>query len=192
MSKDKKLQYRNSIISSIGDAETIQITTFQDKVVTLHFSEFDTDIDVDELLTIHHHNIVGEIVTMPVLLNKIGLLRAQASDDYRDYEHDHKVLNADRSNYHRKAALAEGVRATNLDKEVKDRVTMDKAIQASFKTLLRLQRDMEFVESLYWAVKSKDDKVNKLGGNLTPRDMARELAEGRINLMMIQIRDNPM
>lgn len=36
------------------------------------------EIDVDDLMAIHYDNLVGEIITFPVVVNRLGLLLADA------------------------------------------------------------------------------------------------------------------
>ena len=47
-------------------------------VYEIEFQEFEDEIDVDELMTIHYENLVGEIITFPVVVNRLGLLLADA------------------------------------------------------------------------------------------------------------------
>ena len=44
----------------------------------LIFDNFDEDVDIDSLLKIDYSNLIGELVTFPVILNRFGILLAEA------------------------------------------------------------------------------------------------------------------
>ena len=50
--------------------------TIGDKVYQLQFDDFDEEMDIDNLLRIDHSNLVGEMVTFPVFVNRFGNLLA--------------------------------------------------------------------------------------------------------------------
>ena len=52
--------------------------TIGDKVYQLQFDDFDEEMDIDNLLRIDHSNLVGEMVTFPVFVNRFGNLLAEA------------------------------------------------------------------------------------------------------------------
>ena len=52
--------------------------------ITLETKDFGENIDVDDLLSIHYENIPGEVITIAVLLNRIGLLKAQAEGEAKN------------------------------------------------------------------------------------------------------------
>ena len=46
--------------------------------LVMETKDFTGVIDVDDLLSIHYENIPGEVITISVLLNRIGMLKAEA------------------------------------------------------------------------------------------------------------------
>jgi hypothetical protein len=50
--------------------------------VTLETRDFDDNVDVDALTKIDHSNLYGEAVTVPALLNHVGLLKAEVQNAY--------------------------------------------------------------------------------------------------------------
>jgi len=180
---------RNVTVSTVGDQDTIHLSFLPNKVICINISEFDTDIDVDDLTTIHHENIVGEILTISTLLNRIGILKAQAEKDLKDFALEHDILIAETRKRLRAKALGEGVRATYLEKHLADEIRIDQGIILSEKTLTRKQYEFAVIESIFWAVKSKDDKLNKMSDKLTPIEMESQIIEGVINQMLITSSD---
>jgi hypothetical protein len=57
------------------------------------------------------------------------------------------------------------------------------------KNIFRLQKEHDYVNSLYWAMKDKCDKVQKLTDKLRPEDFEKEIVEGEINGIMIRVKN---
>ena len=55
---------------------------FGDKAIVLISNDLKNELDMDAITSIDHSNLYGEIATSSVLLNKVGLLRAQAESEY--------------------------------------------------------------------------------------------------------------
>ena len=55
---------------------------FGDKAIVLISNDLKNELDMDAVTSIDHSNLYGEIATSSVLLNKVGLLRAQAESEY--------------------------------------------------------------------------------------------------------------
>lgn len=182
------MQPRNATISSVGQQEQIALD-INDKIVVIKFGEFDSDIDADDITTIDYSNLVGEMLTVSTLLNRVGLLKAQCEKDLKDARFNHDVLAAETRHRERKQALADGVKATYLEKHVADIVTIDKGIALSQKTIHRLEFELEVLNSLYWSVKSKDDKLQHLSAHVTPQDMEERIIEGVVNQMYVRLHE---
>ena len=57
----------------------MEITThFGTTPVTLVTNGFEERVDIDQLTSINYENLYGEAVTISALLNKVGMLRADA------------------------------------------------------------------------------------------------------------------
>ena len=70
--------------------------------------------------------------------------------------------------------------------ELDNAVIKDPAIQNLRKRHIRIEKEYKYIDSLYWAVKSKDDKLNKITQHLIPKDFEEEIIEGVINGVMIK------
>lgn len=157
------------------------------KTIEMQLGELDTSIDVEELLTIHYHNVVGEMLTMPVLVNKVGILRAQMRHTYAEKKLELDVYLAAQRERIRKDLVAKQEKATTFYKSLDIQLDNDAGVRTLKKNLINAERDMEIMDSFYWAVKSKDDKVNRLGSNLSPDSLSKGLVEERINMMQLKI-----
>jgi hypothetical protein len=177
--------------------ETVKIV-LPDKTVTLNFESFDTDLDLDDLTSIHYENLFGEMVTISTLLNKVGLLKADVEANVKDHDFELAILKAERMEYYRKNLIRTQpyLRGTG-DKiiepsstEVENSVYLDPAYKIMRKTNIRYHKDKDYVESLFWSLKSKDDKLNALMKGVTPEEFQSGIITGKINTIMIQDRKN--
>lgn len=183
MSKDKK--------NTSNKAETLVIE-LPNKVVRLLFIPFDTDINTDELCQIHHHNIMGEIMTCAAALNRIGNLRAEIENIVAEQKLDFDIFMAMEKTTQRKKLTFDTTDSkgkAKVDKpsadEVETAVLITPAYKVKKKHLLNLEKNLKIVESLYWSMKDKSDKVTRLTEKLRPEDFEKDLVEESINGFML-------
>jgi len=161
--------------------DDIKVITIGKKTVTLKIKDLDNDLDVDEMLQIDYANILGEILTFPVLLNRLGILLADVENALRRAEFDLAITKEDlkkkRAIVETKAfhALRDGDEKKNIkpiNSPTKDQIgnyvrtknpehqkEEEKYIEEKRK-LLDIIRDKDYINSFYWSAKSKDDKLS--------------------------------
>ena len=170
--------------------KVVKVDLGGDNVILLHFENFDTDIDVDQLTYIDPTNIWAELITLPRLMNKIGLLRAEVDDFYEDAKQQLRIAEAEKSEYHRsRLAIRTGEKIKYPTvSEVENAVTVDPVFINLHKRLRRKKKEAAYLDSLYWAVKEKAGKLDKLSEsmNLTPQDLDKMVVEGSINKILIK------
>ena len=54
------------------------------------------------------------------------------------------------------------------------------------KQVIAAKRDLDFIDSLYWAIQSKDKKLSVLTKGVTPEELYNEIIEGTINNIVIK------
>ena len=69
-----------------------QVFKYKGKVVVINYKEFKKDIDVDTLLQIDYKRLPAEMVTFPVILNKLGLLLAEANNKVKEADLDLEIF----------------------------------------------------------------------------------------------------
>lgn len=168
----------------------IQVDFGGDKSYILILEEFSREIDLDSITTIDYTNIYAELVTISTLLNRVGFLKAEADSGYASYKFNYEIYVAKQSEFYRKklkVANGDSVKWPTVS-QVENAVLLDEGVQLKKKKVLRLQKEAEQIDSLYWAVKDKSGKLNKISENmsLTPEDFERELIEGTINGILIR------
>lgn len=162
-------------------------------VVLLSSDNFD-DIDMDEVTKIDYSNLYGEAVTCSALLNRIGLLKADAEAVYNIAKIECNIYEAGLKKRFRKEALLGGGRITLEDKTtikltengLEEIILLDRGYQEKSKALVYAKRDLDYLESLNWAISSKDRKLNNLLPKTTPEEFFDHITEGVINTFTIK------
>ena len=52
--------------------------------------------------------------------------------------------------------------------------------------LIKIQKNRDMINSWYWAIKSKDEKLNKISEKLRPEDFESDLLEEKINGVLMK------
>lgn len=173
------------------------ILNLGENLVVLKFQDFVGDIDVDELTSIDYSNLYGEIVTASALLNKIGLLKAEAESIYQKTKLDADIYEANLCKRYRREANINAGKFSLMDgsdpisvklteKSLEEAVLLDPVIQNKKKAVIEAQKNLGFCDALYWAISSKDRKLNVLMKPTTPKEFFDEIVNGKINGIVIQ------
>jgi hypothetical protein len=173
--------------------EKIAIELGEDKMIVLTLTPFDTDADMDDLTTIHHHNLIGEILTCPALLNRIGnlladsreiLSRAKLDFDIFYAQKYEEVVKKHTSSYtnSRQRVVIEKPSSTEIDQLI----IRTPEYKVKKNKIITLEKNHEILTSFYWAVKDKSDKVSKISDKLRPEEFEKEIIEETINSFQIK------
>lgn len=173
------------------------VVTLGDKTVVLNFKPFDDEVDCDDLTRIDYSNLFGEAVTVSSLLNKIGLLKAEAEASLSSVKLDRDIYYATLSRQYRRESNITGGKFTLVDNgqpmlikltedSLNQAILLDIAYQNKCKAVINAQRDLSFLDSLYWAIQSKDRKLSTFMKPLTPAEFYDQLIEGTVNGMLIK------
>lgn len=168
-----------------------------EKVVVLKFGEFDNEIDVDSLTSIDYSNLFGEAVTVSALLNRIGILKAEAESHMSAAKLERDINSATLARQYRREAninsgkftLMDGGRPVSIklsEASLEQAILLDPVYQNLCKKVINAQRDLAFLDSLYWSIQSKDKKLSVLMRPIAPEDFYNELLEGEVNGMLIK------
>ena len=157
---------------------------FGEKSYLLSMTPFSEEINIDEILKIDYANIFGEILTFPVLFNRIGLLKAEVDNIVAIEKFNLEVFHAQLSEEYSKQIIARNEKAT--EKKVTDAVLLDSNYISSKKVYFKLLRQQSQIDSLYWSAKSKDNELDKLTDKLRPEEFNMELLEDTVNGVLIK------
>lgn len=151
----------------------------------LLFDDFDEDMDVDSLLKIDYSNIIGELVTFPVIVNRFGNLLAEAESKVAEAKLNLEVFEA-KTKERLRNELAEANGGKNPTVEaLNNAVLMNKAYQTLRKQFIEVQKTRDYINSIFWSAKDKSDKISILlkSSEIT---LETELMESRINGVLIK------
>lgn len=150
-------------------------------------------LDVDSITQIDMSNLYGEAATIMAVMNRVGLMKAEVQKDVDSAQLECDVLGGQiKKKYRREAALTGG--HFFLDGEIKVKST-EKALEDCFLTntdwqdakqeVIELRLYLASLQSVYWSLKSKDDKLKNFMSGVTPREFVSEIVEGKINGIII-------
>ena len=162
-----------------------KLITIGDKTYRLMYDEFGEDIDIDELLKIDYSNLIGEIVTFPVIVNRFGQLLAEAESKLAEAK-----LNLD---VH-EAKVKERLRVSLTDDKAKaptvealtNATYQDSGYQAMRKRYIESQKMRDYMSSLFWSAKDKSAKLDKLSLTIQQGDITDAMIEGKVNSVIVK------
>ena len=163
------------------------VIPFGNKFVNLSYDEFDTDIDMNKVTKIDYSNLYGEIVTVSHLLNRVGILKAELESTVAHSKVDLDIFEANLRKIIRSNATSNGVKTTV--QSVDDEVLLDPQWKSKKKLHINNEKNLQFIDSLYWSIQSKDKKLSVLMKGVTPEEFANEIVEGVVNTIMITKKD---
>ena len=165
---------------------------FNDVPVTLVTNGFEETVDIDKLTSIDYSNLYGEAVTVSALLNKVGLLRAEAERDVSEKKLEKEVYEADMKKGWRREANRNGGKFTIEDEEIKlsekaldEALLLDEDYQKLCLEYIEAQKNFSVLDALQWSVQDKSKKLNNLLKPVTPQEFLSELVEGKVNSFLI-------
>lgn len=161
-----------------------QVIELKNKMVVLNVQPFDTDINIDDLLKIDYSNLVGEILTFPVLLNRIMNLKAEMQNIVKESELDLEVFEAGLSEKKRNLLSSSGAKVTV--KEVENAVVMDKTLIDKKKRHYERVKNLDYLDGLYWSAQSKSKLLEKISDKIRPEEFSQDLLEDTINGVQIK------
>ena len=152
----------------------------------LLFDDFDEDMDIDSLLKIDYSNIIGELVTFPVIVNRFGNLLAEAESKVSESKLNLEVFEA-KTKERLRNELAEANGGKNPTVEaLNNALLMNKSYQALRKQFIEVQKTRDYINSIFWSAKDKTSKIEKLSLTVQNGDIPDSVIEGRVNNVLIK------
>lgn len=161
------------------------VLELKNKMVILTVQQFDTDVNVEDILTIHHHNIIGECLTFPRIFNRIGNLKAEMENIVSLSKADFEVFCAQLEK-EKRTSLANESDKKPTEKQIEAAVLSDSRYMLKYKAHLEKVKNLGIVDSMYWSAKDKMTLIQKFTDKLKPEEFEGEIIEGVINGIMIQ------
>lgn len=151
------------------------------------------ELDMDQITSIDHSNLYGEIVTCSVLLNKIGLLKAEVEAQYNYDKMNCEIYESKLRESLRRESILNGGKVQTSNGSIKltessldELILLDLDFQKKKKNTIESKKNLDMIDSLYWAIQSKDKKLTNLVPKVTPKEFYDELIEGTVNSFIIK------
>ncbi len=155
------------------------------------------EFDTEDILRIDYSNIIGELLTFPVIVNRVGILRADAENRVRSKKLEVDIYRADLSERFRKELSSIKVDNSGTRKVVRpvndavnNTVEKDEGMRLKMNELMRAERDFAYIDSFYWGVKSKDSKLKAISGHV-PMDFESDIVCAAINGVNVKKSEKP-
>lgn len=162
------------------------LTIGEDTYKLIYDSFIDEDIDIDSLLKIDYSNLIGEMITIPIWINRFGNLLADAESQVAERKLNVEIMEAKlKEKYRIELSEANGGKNPTVD-QLTSAVLLDKGYQAVKKSYIASQKTRDYVNSTFWSLKDKSEKLNKLSLSVQVGDIPEEVLEGRINGIVIK------
>lgn len=163
-----------------------KIINIGEQTYKLIYDEFEDGIDIDNLLKIDYSNLIGEIITFPIIVNKFGLLLADAESKVAETK-----LNIDVYESKAKERLRLRLQGENGGKNptvdaLNSAVMQDKGYQALKRKLIDVTKTRDYINSIFWSCKDKSEKLNKLSLTVQNAEIPEEVLQGRVNNIVIK------
>lgn len=159
--------------------DKVVITLGSGKVLYLNSKSLNEEIAVDELLQVDTQNLIADIVTFPVVMQKVGMLLAKVNNKVAEAELNLRIWQAKKREKIRLQLEESGEKAT--ESKIEDKMRSDPMYLTLKKHQIQQQKNQEYINNLFWSVKSKDNKLDKLSLTLKQGDIEETLVKGAIN-----------
>lgn len=170
--------------------------TIGDHTLVLFYRQYGEDFDVEDILRIDLEKLPMEMITFPVVLNRLGILLADANNELKAAEIDLEIYIAKRREEIRNQLInnrESGERMTVDDMRFRQeaKLKIDPVFKVKTQIVNKLTKVRDYVSSLFWSAKDKSEKLNFLASNLksgrTLEDLIGEgFARGHMNGVTIK------
>lgn len=154
-----------------------------DSSYVLSYKEFEEEVDIDDLLKIDYSNIIGELITFPMILNRIGMMLAEMDAKLSAKKMTVEIQEAKLKEKYKLEITKSGEKAT-VD-AINAAVTLDSSYQAFKRLYITAQKDRDYINSLFWCAKDKSEKLDKMSMSIQTGDVSDYLIEGKVNTITI-------
>ena len=152
----------------------------------LLFDDFDEDMDIDSLLKIDYSNIIGELITFPVIVNRFGNLLAEAESRVSETKLNLEIFEA-KTKERLRVELADANGGKNPTVEaLNNALLMNKGYQSLRKQFIEVQKTRDYINSIFWSAKDKSGKLDKLSLTVQNGEIPDSVIEGRVNNVLIK------
>jgi hypothetical protein len=156
------------------------------QTLAIVYEEFDEKVDLDSLLKIDYSNLMGEIITFPIIVNRFGLLLADAESAVAEAKLTLEIYEAKAKERFRVQLVGENGGKNPTVDALNSAVIQDKGYQAMKKKYIESQKIRDYLNSAFWSAKDKSAKLDKLSLTIQNSEIPDGILEGRVNGIVIK------
>lgn len=170
----------------MAKSKKISLSLRNDETIVFDISLFNDEVNIESLLRIDYSNLIAEIVTFPVIVNRLGIMLADVENKRAERELDLKITKSKLRVLIRKRYSDEGKKYT-VD-IIDDEVRMHALYKTKNDLLIQRTKEKEYMNSIYWSAKDKSDKLNKLSMTISPESIDSSSLESTLNGISTKIK----
>lgn len=152
---------------------------------TLEFDAFDEDCNIDDLLKIDYSNLLGELVTFPVIVNRFGMMLAEAENEVNEKKLTLEIYEAKLKDKLRQKIMEELGKTPTVE-VLNNAITLEPGYQAMKRAHFKAIKNRDYLNSVFWSLKDKSGKLDKLSLTVQNGDIPEGIIEGRVNNVLIK------
>ena len=161
--------------------------TIGNQVVTLIYDLFDVETDLEQLLKIDYSNVVGELITFPVVFNRLAIMRAEMTNAVNEAKFNLDVYTSQMNKYYRKQMKGQTSRGPSKE-VIEDAVRTDEGYEQMRLRYINRQRDFEYLDAIYWSAKAKDKKLDSFSQKISPKEFEQDIVDSKVNDIYVKIK----
>ena len=180
-----------------------EVLSFSGKNVVLNMPEFLSEFEVDEILKTDYSNLYGEAITIDLIVNHIGYIRAEAEEKFTKLEFEAEITEARlKKNWRREANNGIGkftIKEDDIEYQIKltedslkDCARSDKGVITIKNNAILAKKQYEILNSFYWSARKKASKLDNWTSHVTPKEFLESVIEDRVNGVTIKKRQTIM
>ena len=151
------------------------------QTLAIVYEEFDEKVDLDSLLKIDYSNLMGEIITFPIIVNRFGLLLADAESAVAEAKLTLEIYEAKAKERFRVQLIGENGGKNPTVDALNSAVIQDKGYQQMKRKYIDAQKVRDYLNSAFWSAKDKSAKLDKLSLTIQDGELPDEVLERRVN-----------
>ena len=151
------------------------------QTLAIVYEEFDEKVDLDSLLKIDYSNLMGEIITFPIIVNRFGLLLADAESAVAEARLKLEIYEAKAKERFRVKLIGENGGKNPTVDALNSAVIQDKGYQQMKRKYIDAQKVRDYLNSAFWSAKDKSAKLDKLSLTIQDGELPDEVLERRVN-----------
>jgi len=159
------------MVEEIASKGNVSVIKFNGSLIKITIGDIEKEVDLDVLSKIDLNYLIGEIITTPVVVNRWGNILAEVQRQFQISKLDFEIFCAKQKEEIRNKAVSDGAQKKLTIAEVDDALTLSDKYKVLKTKIIESEKVVDIVNSTFWALKDKSDKLNKLSLTIQREDV---------------------